>query len=204
MIGETEGGLALASSALEAGDTRQFALAAKAQAYLSAGEYFQAQESMTEACKGFENGVSDPTAGYSVFQIIEGDVALANGRFGYALELADRTIGVLEEIGQRVSMPDMLRCRGEALTGLDRLEEAQTALDQALAEAESQGSRRALCHILPALAELADRKGDPDRAKELRLNAGETVSYMADRTGSDEKRAMFMDSAKIKSLMEVL
>ena len=94
MIGDTEGGLALASSALEGGDSRQFALAAKAQAYLSAGEYFQAQESMTEASKGFENGVSDPPAGYSVFQIIEGHVALANGRYDHAPALADRALGV--------------------------------------------------------------------------------------------------------------
>ena len=159
---------------------------------------------MSLAYKEFESGVSDPKAGYSVFQVIEGDVALANECFQDALDLAERTMVVLDETGQRVALPDMLRCKGEALTGLDRLEEAQTALDQALAEAESQDSRRALCHILPALAELADRQGDPDRAKDLRLSAGETVSYMADRTGSDEKRAMFMDSAKIKSLMEVL
>ncbi|MCH7737674.1 MAG: AAA family ATPase [Chloroflexi bacterium] len=204
MAGDIEGALSMANDALEGGNTRQFALAAKAQAYLSAGDYDRAQESMTEACKEFENGVSDPTAGYSVFQIIEGDVALANGSFGYALELADRTIGVLEEIGQRVALPDMLRFRGEALVGLGRLEEAQTALDQALAEAETQGSRRALCNILPALADLAGRRSDPDRAKELRLRAGEMVSFMADQAGSEEMRAMFMNSAKIKRLMDAL
>jgi class 3 adenylate cyclase/tetratricopeptide (TPR) repeat protein len=204
MAGDTEGALSMANEALESGEPRPFAWAAKAQAHLSAGEYGQAQESITEGCKLFEDGISDPTAGYSVFQIIEGAVALANGRYDDALDLADRTIGVLNEIGQRVSMPDMLRCRGEALSGLGRLEEAQTALDQALVEAESQGSKRALCHIFPALAELAGRRSDGDQAKESLQRAREMVSYMADQTGSEEMRAMFLNSAKIKSLMEPL
>ena len=52
----------------------------------------------------------------------------------------------------------MLHCEGAASTGLDRLEEAQTALDQALPEA----------------------------------------------TGSDTARAMFLNSAKIKGLMNPL
>ena len=98
----------------------------------------------------------------------------------------------------------MLRCKGEALTGLDRLDEAQIALDQALAEAESQDSRRALCHILPALATLAERRGDPDQAKELRLRARNIVEEIADGAGPEEMRAMFMNSAKIKELMSAL
>ena len=127
LIGDTEGGLALAGSALEDGDTRQFALAAMAQAHLSAGNNAKAKEFMTEACKEFENGDSDPKAEYSIFQVIEGDVPLANECHGDALELAERTIAGLDETGQRVALPDMLRCKGEALTGLDRLDVAQTA-----------------------------------------------------------------------------
>ena len=156
---------------------------------------------MSLAYKEFESGVSDPKAGYSVFQVIEGDVALANECFQDALDLAERTMVVLDETGQRVALPDMLRCNGEALTGLDRLEEAQTALDQALAEAESQDSRRALCHILPALADLAERRGNPDLAKELLVRARDMASEIADRTGSEQMRAMFLNSAKIKALM---
>ena len=48
------------------------------------------------------------------------------------------------------------------------------------------------------------RPGDSDRAKDLRPRAGEMVSYIADRADADEMRAMFMNSAKIKSLMETL
>ena len=204
MIGDTEGGLALAGSALEDGDNRQFALAAMAQTHLSAGDKVKAQESMTEACKEFENGISDPKAGYSIFQVIEGDVALANECFQDALDLAERTIAVLDETGQRVALPDMLRCKGEALTGLGRLDEAQTALDQALAEAESQDSRRALCHILPALATLAERRGAPEEAKELRIRARDVVEDIAGRGGSDEMRAMFMNTPRVKVLLSAL
>jgi len=98
----------------------------------------------------------------------------------------------------------MLRCKGAALTGLDRLDEAKEALDEALAEAESRDARRALCQVLPALAALSERRGDPDQAKELRSRARDAVEYIADRTGSEEMRAMFMNSAKIKELMSTL
>ena len=72
LIGDTEAAIALATSALEGGDAKQFALAAMAQAHLSAGDYPKAMESITEACAEFENGDSDPISGYSIFQVIEG------------------------------------------------------------------------------------------------------------------------------------
>lgn len=103
MIGDTEGGLTMANAALADGHTRQFALAAMAQAHLSSGDNAKAQELITEACKEFEDGDSDPRAGYSIFQVIEGDVALANGCYSDALELAERTLGVLNETGQQVA-----------------------------------------------------------------------------------------------------
>ena len=201
---DVEGGKTMATEALEGGDNRQFALAALAQAHLSAGDSITAQELMIEACQGFEGGESDPKAGYSIFQVIEGDIALANGCFDDALKLAERTIAVLEEMGQRVALPDMLRCKGEAFIGLDRLGEAQTVLDLALATAEAQDSRRALCHILPALAMSTELNGDTEKAKELRQRAKETVEYIADRTGSEEMKALFLGSAKVKVLMSGL
>ena len=201
MVGDIEGGLGLATNALEEGDNRQFSLAAQAQAHLCAGDNTKAQELIIEACKGFETGESDPKAGYSVFQVIEGDIALANQRYDDALALAERTLATLDEMGQRVTLPDILRCKAEALIGLGRLDEAQAVLDQALTEADTQGSQRALCHLLPALAKLSDLRGLPDKASEFRLRARETVAYISDRTGSDEMRAMFLNSAKIKELM---
>ena len=101
-------------------------------------------------------------------------------------------------------MPDMLRSKGEALAGLGRLEDAQAALDLALAEAESQDSRRALCHILPVLADLAERRGEPEKAKNLRLRARVIVSEIPNRCGSDDMRAMFMSTPKVKRLMRTL
>ena len=194
----------MASRALEEGDNRQFALAAMAQAHLCTGENAKALELITEACKEFENGESDPKIGYSIFQVIEGDVALANSRYDYALALAERTIAVLSETGQRVALPDMLRCKAAALTGLGRLEEAHEAADQALAEAESQGSKLALCHIYPVLAEIAEERGQAEDAKELRLKTRQSLEDIANRTGSDKMRSMFMNSHKIKNLMSML
>ena len=72
------------------------------------------------------------------------------------------------------------------MTGLDRLDEAKEALDEALAEAESQDARRALCQVLPALAALSERRGDPDQAKELR--AGPGTRWSISQTGPALRR----------------
>ena len=202
MAGDTEGALEMAAGAIENGDNRQFALAAMAQAHLSSGDAAKALDLMKEACQEFEGGDSDPRAGYSIFQVIEGDVAIANECYEDALALVDRTIAVMEEMGQRAAVPDMLRNRGEAFMGLNRLDEAQTALDEALSLAESQESRRALCHILPALATLAERRGHPNRASGLLQRAREIASEIAEGTGSEEMKIIFLNSAKIKALMD--
>lgn len=201
MAGDMEGGLMQAAQALELGANRQFAFAAMAQAHLSAGDNAKAQEFMAQACAEFESGESDPRAGYSVFQVIEGNIALANECYQDALDLAERTLGVMQEMGQLVTVPDILRIKGQALAGLGRPDEAQVSLDQALTMAEGQDSRRALCHILPALASLSDGRGDAAQGKDLRQRAKAMVSEMADRTGSEEMRTMFLNSAKIKELM---
>ena len=74
-------------------------------------------------------------------------------------------------------------------------------LEAARAGGKTEGERRALCHILPDLADLSERRRNPEKANGLLLWAQKIVSEMADATVSREMRAMFMNSAKIKDLM---
>ena len=204
MLGETNQGLELARLSLEEGDNRQFSLAALAQFHLCNGDPEEADAAMQEACKEFESGESDPKAGYAIFQVIEADTALANRQYDRALVLSDRTISSLLEMGQRVFLPDMLRCKGEALFGLGRITEAKATLEEALAEAEKQGSRRALWSILPALARLAAHTGATTDAEALCLRAKEIIAYIADHAGTPELRSAYLNSTKMKGLMSIL
>ncbi|MFB3098007.1 MAG: hypothetical protein ACE1ZZ_04975, partial [Dehalococcoidia bacterium] len=144
MLGNIDQGFQLANEALEEGENRQFAHAALAQLHLCQGDINEADAAIREACRELENGEADPKAGYAIFQVIEGDIALANQQYDRVLSLADRTLSVLEEMGQRVFLPDILRCKGEPLFALDRIDEAGTVLAEALSLAEEQNSRRAM------------------------------------------------------------
>ena len=65
-------------------------------------------------------------------------------------------------------------------------------------------TERALCHVLRVLAELAELRGQPDKAKEMRLTARGVVEYIADGTESKGMRAMFMNTPNVKRLMSAL
>jgi class 3 adenylate cyclase/tetratricopeptide (TPR) repeat protein len=201
MLGNIDQGFQLANEALEEGDNRQFTHAALAQLHLCQGNISEADTAIKEACRELENGKADPKAGYAIFQVIESDIAVANQQYDEAIATTDRTLSVLQEMGPKVFLPDILRCKGEALFGLGRSDEARTILQEALALAEEQNSRRALWAILSALARLASHYGDEAEANDLRTRALDVIQYMADRAGSEESKTAFLDSPKVKQLM---
>ena len=195
MFGDTAQGFELARRALEEGDNRVFSMAALAQLHLCNGDPAEADAAIQEACKEFDNGESDPRASYAILQVIEGDVALANGHYERAASLADRTITTLREMGQRVFYPDILRFKGESLFAMGHISEAKAVLEEALAEAEAQGSRRALRSLLPALARHASHCGATAEAEALGIRAQEVVKYIAEHAGTPELRAACLNSS---------
>ena len=128
-------------------------------------------------------------------------IALANQQYDRALSLTDRTLSVLEEMGQRVFLPDILRCKGEALFALDRIDEAGKVLAEALAMAENQNSRRAMWPILSVMARHAKHSGDETEAESLRSRARDVIQYIADRAGSPEAGDAYLNSPKVRDLM---
>ena len=107
-------------------------------------------------------------------------------------------------MGQRVYLPDLLRCRGEALLALERSGEAKEVLEEALTEAQTQNSHRALWCILPVLARIATQAGPAAEAESLRLLAREAIDYIADHVGTPELRGSFLGSAKVRDLLKDL
>ena len=108
---------------------------------------------------------------------------------------------MLQEMGQRVFLPDILRCRGEALFALDRIDEAGIVLAEALSLAEEQNSRRAIWPILSAMARYANHSGDGSEGERLRSRARDVIQYIADRAGSPESTAAFLNSPKVRDLI---
>ena len=204
MFGDLEHGFEMAHKSIEAGDNWQFSLGAMAQLHLSSGNPGEADSAIQEALRELENGESDPKLGYAIFQVIESENALANHRYDEVLALTERAISVLGEMGQRVFLPDLLRCRGEALLGLERSGEAKEVLTEALAVAEGQSSHRALWCILPVLARIAAKDGPAAEAESLRRRAREAIDYIADHAGTTELRSGFLGSAKVRASLKDL
>jgi len=204
MFGDLEHGFQMAHQAIEAGDNRQFSLGALAQLHLSNGDPREADAAIQEALQDLENGESDPKLGYAIFQVIESENALANHRYDEVLALTARVVSVLRDMRQRVFLPDLLRCRGEALLALERSGEAKEVLEEALTEAQAQSSHRALWCILPVLARIAAQDGSPAEAESLRRRAHEAIDYIADHAGTPELRRGFLDSAKVRDLVKDL
>ena len=169
-----------------------------AQAHLDRGDPAAAADAIKEAVQGFENGQSDPRAGYAIFQVIEGQTALANGDHQGALALAERTMGVLAEMGQRMILPDILRIKGEALLGMGDSAGGMAALEEALTEAQTQGARRPLWAIQLALGEAAGALGDQEKRRRLLEQARDTINHIAENSGSDRARENFLNLDAVK------
>lgn len=91
-------------------------------------------------------------------------IALADREYQEALALCDEAIALHEEIGTK-HFPDEHGHRGEALLGLGRLDEAQTAFETALAEETTlEADSPWAANHLERLARLAVHRGDLDAA----------------------------------------
>ena len=100
----------------------------------------------------------------------------------------------------RVFAPDLLRVKGLALLGLGHVDEAREIFEEALAEAERQGSRRSLWAILFALSQLEGQSGNPAEAENLRRRAREFIEYIADHLGPPERRELFLKLPHIREV----
>jgi tetratricopeptide (TPR) repeat protein len=129
------------------------------------------------------------------------ELALAKGEAEQSLQLAESLIAHFRREGSRLFFPDALWLRGRALAAAGRLDDAQSALDTAQAEAEALGSRRMLWLILAELAALADRRGDPAEALALRRRAAEHIRYIADHAGAAELQESFLQRADVRATL---
>ena len=103
----------------------------------------------------------------------------------------------------RIGVADAHYFRGMALRGLGDGAAAAASLAAGREVAEAIGVRRMLWKILGALALLKD-EGEAavaGSAEELRVEARETIGYIADRVGSEERRVAFLSLPEVDVLI---
>lgn len=128
-----------------------------------------------------------PTLGERQLWAARAEIALLEGRPETALQIIDARLEA-ERAGDPASGPGVPRLtllRGEALTTLERYEEAERTLEQGRAEATGQGARAVLWRIEAAL-------GQVHRAQRKRLEARR--AFDTARTIADELAAKVSDA----------
>ena len=204
-LGDIERGLATVDKALinrgqEIVGWGAYALAIKARVHAQRNEFEEARKMMQNAEIALQQ--ADPL-GFAriVFQGIYCELALAEKDYPRALEISQLFEGeVISDI--RLFTPWLYYMRGVTLLETGHHADAHHALTKALEHAENVHSRRIIWQIQVALAELADRQGKIDQARQHRALAREIINYIAAHTGSEELRDFFLNRPDVIALME--
>jgi tetratricopeptide (TPR) repeat protein len=171
-------------------DLRAGLLAAGAFLHLCQGELDAADAAMQQSYDHLElDGFS--TAALFTYPL-DGRLRLARGEYEAALAVGERLMAYLQQTGVQPFRSDALYIQGQALWGLGRADEAQTALAAAQQQAERLRARRNLWEILAAQAEMAAAQGETETAVGLRRQAGAVIQFIADHIEEEDLRAGFL------------
>jgi hypothetical protein len=100
----------------------------------------------------------------------------------------------------RVDIPEVLRWKGIALSGLGQLDEAHRVLSEARALAESTSSNLHLWLILVGLAEVNSKLGNHKEADLNRRQARKIVELIAESLREVGLRDSFLEQPRVISL----
>ena len=202
--GALEKGLEIVDKASQVAEAKQpswraFPQAAKVRMYLLQGDVLSARQAAGD--KRLEP-ISIPYARYTIFLSLANiELAVSEGDDQLALTLAD---DLLQEVFPltRVDIPDVLRWKGKALSGLGRLDEALQILSQARSLAEETGCH---LHLWPILADLAEvqaklgRKEDAGNSLEEGRHIAAQVAESLRALGLTET---FLNQPRVRKLMQ--
>ena len=201
LLGATDQGLEQARISLELAKDKPLlyphTLAPLALAHLNAGDLDEAEATLRPLYEdaGMESKRDMIFVGVisALPALLLCEIALARQDHDRVLSLTSDALGDDEEGRARIFLPDRLRLRGQALVGLGRIGEARTALAEARAESEAQGSRRSLCAILSAMGEVEAQEGNQNESERLLEQAREAIDYIAGHCGPTELRTSFLN-----------
>jgi tetratricopeptide (TPR) repeat protein len=201
--GAFEKGFALIEEALQIAEATQpqwraFPQAAKVRMHLLQGDVESAVQTAGDALL---QPISIPYARYTIFLCLANiELAHARGKYDRALALAEDLLSEASPL-VRVDIPEVLRWKGLALLGLDRLDEAHRTLTEAWSLARGLG---ALLQLLPLSIDLAAVEMNLGREKEAEGKLDEARKFaeqMAESLREAGLRDSFLNQPRIRNLM---
>ena len=146
------------------------------------------------------HGITDVYFGSAV-ETLFGEVAIEVGEFQSVLAVTQEVIARMKAEGKRFLLPDLLHLRGQALHAQGRNEEALQALYEGRAEAEAQGSQRALWPILTTLTKLERQQGNQVGADQLTAEAKQVIANIADHIEEADLRSSFLNLKQVREII---
>jgi tetratricopeptide (TPR) repeat protein len=166
-------------------------LAMDAQVHLLAGDLDMAEALLTESKA--KSGQIDLSAFVGVFEaLVDANLGLARGDYERAVNAPAALLALQRKTGFRIFRIDLELAQARGLIGLRRLDEAGALLAEARAEAETRQVQRLLWLLRFAQGEVAERRGDPVLAAELRQQAREELEALAAQLTDPVLRAGFL------------
>jgi tetratricopeptide (TPR) repeat protein len=208
LLGDLEHGLELTRQAAE--DANRFPLIAAWPGsvtillYLRQGELSRAAATLAELpdYRDLMHRAGFVPMMWTSLGLREVELALARADWAMALAQARELLAHLETLGVVYARPEARLLQGQAHLALGQLDQAEAALQTALAEAERLGARRVLWPILAALAEIAAARGQAEAAP-LRQRARQIVDYIAAHAPTPALRQSFLARQDVQGLLKV-
>ena len=200
--GAFERGFALIEHAIQEAQSHQpawvaFPQAVKVRMHLLHGDLPSAEKT---AGKDLLKPISIPYARYTIFLCLANiELAVAKGSYEEALSLIEELLHEVVPL-TRADIPDVLRWKGEALLGLDRVDEAHRTLTEAWSLAKGSGAALHLLPIAVCLAEVNARLGREKEAEEHRGEGRKIAAQMAESLREVGLAESFLDQPRVKKL----
>jgi tetratricopeptide (TPR) repeat protein len=178
---------------------RAFPQAGKIRIHLLEGDLQSARQS---AASDLFETLPIPYARYTIFEYLANvELAVSEGDYELGLKLADDLLNEVTPL-TRVDIPEVLRWKGLALLGLNRLDEAHQTLTEAWSRAKEHGASLHLLPISVSLAEVNSKLGREKEAEESRAEGRKIAERMAESLREVGLTESFLDQPRVKKLME--
>jgi len=201
--GRYERGFELIEHAIQEAQAHQpawvtFPQAVKVRMHLLQGDVESAEETAGDELL---KPISIPYARYTIFPCLANiELAVAKKQYDKALTLIEE---LLEEVIPltRVDIPDVLRWKGEALLGLNRLDEAHQTLTEAWSLAKGMGAALHLLSISTCLATVNSKLGKQKEAEDSLVEGRKIVEQMAESLREIGLHDSFLNQPRVQKLM---
>lgn len=127
--------------------------------------------------------------------------ALKIGDYVAAYTFSEKVLTLLLEQNLRLYISDFYYFQGQALLGLNRMDEARVVLEKALPLLRDTGGRWHFWEIAGLLADLEEQAGNEDVAADLLQEARAVLNYILEHIPKSELRASFVGLPEVRGML---